>query len=216
MKGRIIVEDSESFVTGIRYGLNSDSMKELTFSPAARIEEDFELEPSEGYPKLEQGEKTTEGTGKLTVVAVNGAGLPTPPTIVDIKFIRPGKPVPMKVEPKPPGSIKVTFSIKAEFIVTVTGPNGYPDEKEGPSPLMFDNVPAGSYSVKWKPKLGTAPAGVTSVVVESGRPARYREIETQIGGSDSVRFFTKPLRNPGLFVSDSPCHYIPTHLRVAV
>jgi hypothetical protein len=169
MKGRIIVEDSESFVTGIRYGLNSDSMKELTFSPAARIEEDFELEPSEGYPKLEQGEKTTEGTGKLTVVAVNGAGLPTPPTIVDIKFIRPGKPVPMKVEPKPPGSIKVTFSIKADFIVTVTGPNGYPVEKEGPSPLMFDNVPAGSYSVKWMPKLGTAPAGVRSVVVESGK-----------------------------------------------
>ena len=169
MMGQITVRDPESMVTRIRVGLKEDLMQELKFTPDGNVVEDFELDASQGFPKLEQKETKTEDYGTLIVEVFNAAGIPNKQT-KQIKFHLPGKAVAMKAEPKPPGSIKVTFSSSAEFTVTVSGPDGYMDEKTGPSPVVLDNVPVGKCSVKWKPKLGTAGSGANpAVVVRSGK-----------------------------------------------
>ena len=169
LMGKITASDPESMVTRILVGLDDKLMKELKFKPDGNVVADFELDRSSGFPKLEQKESKTEDYGTLIVEVFNAAGISNRQT-KQVKFHLPGKAIPMKEEPKPPGSIKVTFSSSAEFTVTVSGPDGYMDEKTGPSPVVLDNVPVGKCSVKWKPKLGTAGSGANpAVVVRSGK-----------------------------------------------
>lgn len=168
LKGKITAKDLESGVTRIRVGLKEESMQELKFAAVTEISEDFELNPLD-FPKVEQKESDNTESGTLTVEVTNGVELTTKKT-KRITFVRRGKAVAMKEEPKKPGSIKVTFSIAAEFTVSVSGPDGYMDEKSGVSPVVFENVPAGTCAVKWKPKQGTAGSGAnSSVTVRSGR-----------------------------------------------
>ena len=168
LKGKITATDLESGITMIRVGLKEESMQELKFAADTKIIEDFEVNPLD-FPKVEQKESDNTESGTLTVEVTNGVGLSTKKT-KRITFVRRGKAVSMKEEPKKPGSIKVTFSIAAEFTVSVSGPDGYMDEKSGVSPVVFENVPAGTCAVKWKPKQGTAGSGAnSSVTVRSGR-----------------------------------------------
>ena len=171
LKGKISAQDPESLITKIRYGLKEDLMQEFMIDPPNEsVEEIFELENSLGFPEIEQSKNRAEGVGTLTVEVFNGAGLPPRKQTKQIKFYRPGTASMMKAEPKPPGSIKVTFSSSSEFIVTVSGPDGYSKESAGASSVAFDDVPAGKCSVKWKPKQGSAGGGgPVSVVVSSGK-----------------------------------------------
>lgn len=168
LKGKITVTDPESGITRIRVGLKEESMQDLKLKPDTKIIEEFELN-SLDFPKIEQKESDNTESGTLIVEVTNGVGLSTKKT-KRIAFVRRGKAIAMKEEPKKPGSIKVTFSIAAEFTVSVSGPDGYMDEKSGMSPVVFEDVPEGVCSVRWKPKQGTAGSGAnSSVMVRSGR-----------------------------------------------
>ena len=169
LTGKVTVQDPESGISAIRVGLKESLMESLDFIPGnSEVSARFKLDPSRGFPKLEQLEKDNEDYVDLIVEAKNGAGLKET-TTQRVRFVLPGKPA--KMAPAPPGSLEVTFSSSAEFDVSVTGPNGITQKKikqVADRSVTFAQLEPGTYQVRWKPVTGSAGSGSIARNVKSG------------------------------------------------
>ncbi len=169
LKGKTQVTDPESGVVAVRVGLNPEMMVPLTITPGEQVNVEFQLDSSQGFPKLQQQEKDINETVTLYVEADNRAGGRTQ-IRKPVTFFLPGKTAPMVVDP---GTIIVKLKTSSKYDVSLTGKDdtGKVVVKEAPDSagaVTFDALPPGNYLVKWKPKVGSV-SGQEAVKLSSGQ-----------------------------------------------
>ncbi|MEO2017610.1 MAG: hypothetical protein ABGZ53_24920 [Fuerstiella sp.] len=163
LRGFVDAEDGESNVDieTVRVWL-SDEKEEN--SAIVNSDGNFEF-PAERLNS--RSPKETKWRETLHVKVTNGAGLSVTKDI-RITFFRKAKPVVKSAEPMVNGKVNFSWRTKSAYTVTLSGKNFF-EEKMGTSPVVFDDVPPGTYRISWDTGVNTG-NGNKEIKVKSGPP----------------------------------------------
>ena len=159
VSGRVEVREPESQIAKIEVGFDEKKMY------AGSTSGQFTLpKGARGIPRISPDIKTRRTETKtLYVTVTNTAGLFR--TIEkDVRFFQNAN-----IKAKATGSVEFKFTNKRTLTAELEGTG---IRKTGPSPILFTDVPVGTYKIFWKTGVG-AGAGLTdSFTVESGQTAK--------------------------------------------
>lgn len=162
--GRVVVADSESTVTEVRIGFDKSSLRK--FTPNA----EFTLPASSpGIPKLQPTSQFQSEAATLIVTAINEAGLEKTVT-KEIKFTQDAMTASAS-KPKAMGSVEFTYNSTRSWTATLKNGSGFSKTQTAGSPMLFDDVPVGTYTIFWKTGVGAKSGTTPSFSVKNGETA---------------------------------------------
>lgn len=168
--GSVTVEDPESEITEIRVGFDKSSMKKVSSG------ERFTLPAgSKGIPKLQPAPQFQSEVATLIVTAINEADIEKTIT-KDVSFVRNAMNA-LALKPKATGSVEFKYDSTLSWTAMLKRGSETIKTQTAGSPMLFDDVPVGTYTIFWKTGVGaksdTTPAfsvknGVTSFITPDG------------------------------------------------
>ncbi|MEP3478777.1 MAG: hypothetical protein ABJZ55_05990 [Fuerstiella sp.] len=165
IKGRVTVTDPESDITEIRVGFDESSLRQINASGQ------FQLPANgPGLPKLDPTAPFQSETATLIVKAMNQAGLET--TVQkDLSFQRGSMSSPASKKGAT-GSVEFKYDSTRAWTATLKNSGGDRlSPKTGRSPILFDDVPVGTYTIFWKTGVGAKSGTTSAFTVKTGETA---------------------------------------------
>ena len=165
LEGVVSVRDAQSGIKSVEVGLSADK---LIPAEVRGNEASFKIRKV-SFPELERKETRNEQEATLYVRVTNKAGLSTAPLIQHrFEFYRRGKETPGGPET---GNLTFSWPTSSSYTVTLTGKESKNKDEyknlKGESPLVFEDLPVGKYTIKWKTS-GVTGNGEAPVSVRKG------------------------------------------------
>lgn len=165
INGRVAVVDPESAVTTIEVGFDKSNMQKCDASGQFRLPASWP-----GIPQPNPTAQFQSETATLIVTAINQAGLET--TVKKPLNFERGKMVSPATKPKATGSVEFKYDSTRAWTATLKNSSGVRlSPKTGTSPILFDDVPVGTYTIFWKTGVGAKSGTTSSFTVKSGETA---------------------------------------------
>lgn len=165
VKGHVTVVDPESEITEIQVGFGEFEFKKFDSSGQFNLPAGWP-----GIPKPNPTAQFPSETVTLIVTAVNQAGLET--TVKkNLSFERRAM-TSSASKTKATGSVEFKYDSPRAWTATLKNSSGLRlPPKTGRSPILFDDVPVGTYTIFWKTGVGAKSGTTSSFLVKSGEPA---------------------------------------------